>query len=216
MERSMIIIGGELRAGRSTLTRNIAENLQQEHNTQYISFGDTVRAIGRQATLPDDIHDVYTTSYYSMIVKDHLESKDAHNMLDDDIARGIMDEELTRTDEADLLIVDGYPKNETQAQHLIDLAINDDRKVAGLLIATITEEEALARMLKRGRGDTPSTYGDKIALERLRQHSQAFGAAVLYLASKNIPIESIDTSSPKEITAEKGLAAIKLFLAQKA
>lgn len=213
MERSMIIVGGGLRTGRSTLAKNIAEDFQQTYETRYISFGDTIRAIGHQALIRGSFEDEYIDSFYSDTIKKHLNGDSATELLDDDVAWGVMNEALTRTDDAELLIVDGYPKTKTQADDLLNLAIGDDRRIAGLLITTVDEKQALARMLKRGKNGTTQPYDETAALEKLRSYSRSFGEIILHLASKNIPIETVDTSGFKEDSTKQGLHYAKSFLA---
>ena len=212
MERSMIIVGGAIRTGRSTLAKSVAENLQQTYETRYISFGETVRAIGKQALIRGSIEDEHIDSFYADTIKKHLEGGRATELLDDEVAWGVMSEALTRTDDAELVIVDGYPKTKTQADDLLSLAINDDRRVSGLLIATVDENEALARMLKRGRNNISWSYDAHTALEQVRQYSRSFGEVIIHLASKNIPFETVDTSGAKEVSTRKGLTYAKSFL----
>lgn len=202
MERSMITVGGRRGSGRSTLGRNIAEKLQDEHSTLYISFGDTVRAIGQKSI----------DSFYTHTVQTHLNGPNATDPLDDEVAYGIMSEMLTRTDDADLVIIDGHPKNKAQAENLIDLAIEDERRLSGLIITTVDEETALQRLLKRGRRGLNTYLNENDALDRIHQHDQSFGEAVLYLYNKGIRFERIDTTGTKEESAEQGLFAAKSFL----
>jgi adenylate kinase family enzyme len=202
MERSMITIGGRRGSGRSTLAKHITEQLQQGYDVQYISFGDTVRAIGRQSI----------DSFYSSTVQDHLNGLGTNTPLDDEIAFGIMSEALTRTDEADLVVVDGHPKNKPQAENLIDLAAADERTLAGLIITTTDEETALHRLLKRGRRGLNTYLDESDALERIHQHDQSFGEAVLYLYSKGIRFQRIDTTESKTESAQRGLIIAKSFL----
>lgn len=202
MERSLITVGGRLGSGRSTHAKNITEGLQPECDARYISFGETVRAIGRQSI----------TSFYSQPIIDHLNSSTPDAPLDDEIAYGIMTEALTRIDDADLGVIDNYPKTETQAAHLIDLAVEDERKIAGLIITTTDEETALERLLRRGRRGLNNYRDEYDTLKYIREHDQAFGGAVLYLYNKGYRFERIDTSGSKEESTEKGIFAAKSFL----
>lgn len=205
MERSLITIGGRRGSGRSTLGRNTAESLQDEgHSVVYVSFGDTVRTIARSNDPLD--------SFYTDVVRDHLNGPNATNPLDDDITYGIMNEILTRTDDADLVIIDGNPKNKTQAENLIELTTEDERHLAGLLITTIDEETALQRLLKRGRRGMNPYVDEKTTLDRIHEHDQSFGEAVMHLYNKGIRFERIDTSGSKEQSTKLGLYAVKSFL----
>ena len=202
MERSLITVGGRRGSGRSTLAENITKALQPEYETAYISFGDTVRNIGRQSI----------NSFYSQDVQNHLNGPVSTSPLDDEIAYGIMTEALSRVDTAEVVIVDGHPKNETQAAHLLDLATEDERNAAGLIITTIDEETALERLLRRGRRGLNTYIDESDALNRIHQHDQAFGSAVMYLYNRGLRFERIETSGTKEESTEKGLFVARSFL----
>jgi adenylate kinase family enzyme len=198
----MITVGGRRGSGRSTLAKSIAEQLQTDYETKYLSFGDTVRKIGRQTI----------DSFYSQTIQDHLNGSSPSAPLDDEIVYGVMTEALSRADDAELLIIDGHPKNEVQAQHLLNLADEDERQLAGLIITTTDEATALERLLIRGRRGLNTYLDEDDALNRIHQHDQAFGGAVLYLYNKGLRFERVDTTGSKNASAKKGLSIARSFL----
>lgn len=201
MNRDLILIGGGPGSGRSRLGESLAQELHTQMSVEHISVGDTIRAIGRGVL----------RSYYAHDIHAHLKSGSGQP-IDDVIMYNVIEEIMERADGTELLLLDGYPANREQVKDLFELAVIDNRTIAGLLHTEIEDSLAIMRMIKR----RPRNYDGELtvsgAQERLKQRSMDFKAAALELSCCDVPFELIDTSGPKDATTRHGLLAVYQFL----
>lgn len=203
MERSIILVDGVPGGGKSTLSKNIVKQLQPDYLVEHISIGNTIRAIGKGAI----------ASVYAQRVALHLNSINATQLIDDDVMFGITHEALERSDAAELVLLDGYPRRISQVDDMFTLAEAVDRTVAGRLVVDTPDHIAVSRMLKRKPRDfsLPLTTDD--ARERLRAYHQAHAEMLHGLHSKRMPpFEMIDTTGSNESATRNALLAVKYFL----
>lgn len=202
MERNIILVGGLPGSGKSKLSTNTVKKFEGEITAAHISSGETVRRIGKGAI----------KSLYSQFVIDHLNSPRATKPIDDSVMFGIMSETISRHDDADLIISDGYPRYESQVNDTLVIAESNNRHVAGLLIVEADEKEILNRLLRRKNRDFTLPLTPITAQERIDHHKRTFDGTVMELYHQGVRFSHINTMGPPEEAATHSYLASKLFL----
>lgn len=203
MERSIILVRGMPGGGKSTLSKNLVEALRPTLSIEHISVGDTVRKIGRGAI----------DSFFSHRVIEHLNSPRAVKPIEDIVIAGVISEALARSDDADHILLDGYPRSPTQAEDIFQLSAGANRTVAGAITATTHDNLAIMRMIKRRTRDFSPPLTVSAAKDRLDEYYTLCDATTLELQYQGLAApEIIDTSGSKESATHHGLIAVQSFL----
>ncbi|MFT8328298.1 MAG: adenylate kinase [Oenococcus oeni] len=90
---------------------------------------------------------------------------DAGNLVPDEITNGIVNERLNETDVKDAggFILDGYPRNTSQADSLESFLRSIQQKLDAVIYLDASEQTVTDRMLGRGRADdTPEVVAHRI------------------------------------------------------
>jgi adenylate kinase family enzyme len=204
-ERSMIMLHGKPGSGKSTLGKSLEASFTSEDvAAKHVSLGDQVRAIyhGERG------------SYYTNVIRRHLESGDPHAPLDRSIAYGVVLEALQRpdVDAADLIFLDGYPRSHDQVEGVLELASGGDYDIRGLLQTEVDTEIAYRRLMKRNRPLGRAALNDADIRRRFQTYDQDTPAMLAELGVLGIPAETIKTSGPKEATLRHALVATAYML----
>jgi len=140
MKHKAILFFGIVGAGKGTQVSLLQEHLDtQDQSSLYIYPGNEYRAISTQDT------------YISKRVKDTM---DAGNLLPDSLTDGLVVSLLMeKYTGSETLILDGYPRSLRQSETLADMAKFYSIEEMTVLVIDISEEEAVKRMLSRGRSD---------------------------------------------------------------
>ena len=124
----MIVLLGPIGAGKSVQAQILVDN----YGYKWISTGEMLRQTTDQR------------------VKDLLHSG---KLVDDQTVRDLLFQEISKTDNDQDIIIDGFPRRVTQADWLSDKSETIGRKVDHVLHVVLSEEEAAERMKGRGRHD---------------------------------------------------------------
>ena len=103
----------------------------------------------------------------------------------------LMDKQIEKAeDEGFDIILDGYPRSEVQARHLVDEKADD---LDGAIILEVPKDELYERLALRGRDDDQ----EKAAIDRRFEIFEQNICSILpLLEAKKIPVERINGSGP--------------------
>lgn len=105
-----------------------------------------------------------------------------------DITNRLMGQAISRAKDIDHVIVDGYPREMTQAQWLVEQKSEHERDIALVVVIEVPKSELLKRLTIRGRADDTPEVID----ERLRIYRQEMYPILSYLTQKGVNITHID------------------------
>lgn len=124
----MFILLGSPGAGKSTQ----AELLQERLGYKWISTGRLLRETGDPKILAE---------------------LKTGNLLSNDIVQGIFEEALKSTPEEQEILVDGYPRDDEQIDVMMNHIVKVHRPIKAVVFIKLDHDEAVKRMLDRGRAD---------------------------------------------------------------
>ena len=166
----MIILFGLAGSGKGTQGKALSEIF----GWRWLSVGEAIRQAG---------------GYEDIINKGGL-------IPDEDVIR-LMDKQIAKAEaEGFDVILDGYPRDKTQAEYLVD---NMADKIDGAIILEVPKEELLERLALRGRDDDKER--DSIE-RRFEIFEQNIYSILPLLEGKNIPVERVNgVGAVNEVTA---------------
>ncbi|MEU0545798.1 adenylate kinase [Nocardia sp. NPDC005978] len=178
-----VVLVGPPGAGKGTQARGLSATLAVPH----ISTGDLLRALaGASTELGRELAGILSTGA----------------LVPDTITNEIVRRRLSEPDARAGSLLDGYPRNRTQARALDTALAAHGRELDRVLELVLDDEIALTRLLSRGRGD------DTEAVIRHRQH--------LYRTQTEPVLEhyagrvvTIDADGTVEQVAERALRALR-------
>ncbi len=141
--------------------------LAARHEWRWLSAGQLLR----------DTHD--TELIKEMQKGDLVDPKKVNNIVGD---------ALQRSKDIDHLILDGFPRQLTQAQWLINSQPQHQRSIALAIVLEVPREELIKRLKVRGRKDDEP----KAIEERLKLYRQEIYPILTYFTDQNIRISHID------------------------
>lgn len=201
-EKSLILIDGPHGSGSTRVSRATAETLKRaDVSIEHISTGDRIRAIGRGAL----------ASAYTQDILDHYAAFDTTVPIENSLMANLIDESFQEHAQAQLLILDGYPRYESQADDIVRLAEAHQRIIRGMIVTQADWETCIARMIQRGQKHPERALTREQAVDRLAIHTVSFPDVIASLEEADIPIHYIDTEGPKEVTNRLALRAIRSF-----
>ena len=156
----MIILFGLAGSGKGTQGKALSELF----GWRWLSVGEAIRQTG---------------GYEEIINKG--------NLIPDEEVIEIMNKQIEKAEaEGFDLILDGYPRDEKQAEYIAE---NMAEKIDGAIILEVPKEELFERLALRGRDDDK----DKKSIERRFEiFEQNIDSILPLLEAKNIPIERVD------------------------
>ncbi len=159
----MILFFGPAGAGKSVQGQMLAAR----HGWRWISAGQLLR----------DTHDL-----------EILQTINSGSMIDSSKMNTIVGEALARSGDIDHLILDGFPREMSQAKWLVDNMPNHQRSISLAIILEVPREELEKRLAVRGRPDDKPEAIEK----RLQTYRQEIYPILTYLTEENVPIAHID------------------------
>lgn len=109
-------------------------------------------------------------------------------LIDDDMTNGVLASALTEIDPNDQIVLDGYPRNQYQAQWLVAHLPEHNRKIECVVLFDVPREELLKRLTGRGRAeDTP-----EVVAHRLDIYQEKTKPVIDYFNDIKIPVVKID------------------------
>ena len=144
-----IVIFGPPGAGKGTQSKIVA----QEFGLKHISTGEILRAaIVEQSPLGIEAP----------------RRIDKGNFVSDEIAIGLIEEELTKNGTVKGYVFDGFPRNTFQAAKLDERLSSTGHAVTMMISLEVTDDELVARLLNRGKEtDRPDDKEESIIRKRL-------------------------------------------------
>ncbi len=105
-----------------------------------------------------------------------------------EITNRLMGEAVARAQDIDHLILDGYPREITQAEWLVNNKTHHGRDIQLIVVLEVPKSELLKRLAIRGRADdTPEAID-----ERLRLYRQEMYPILGYFTEQGINIAHVD------------------------
>lgn len=101
-------------------------------------------------------------------------------------------------------VIDGFPRNLTQAEFLADKLEKYGKKVDLVFYLKVSEEESMRRLLKRGRKNPDGSTNDteELIKERLRRYKAEEADVLNYYSQMGILVEIDGERGIDEIAAE--------------
>jgi adenylate kinase len=100
----------------------------------------------------------------------------------------LMGEALKRATNIDRVIIDGFPRQLSQAKWLIDSQSTHQRSVGLVIVLEVPRSELLKRLEVRGRADdTPEAIDERLKIYRTEMYP-----ILSYFTEKNVNIVHID------------------------
>ncbi|MEA3355397.1 MAG: nucleoside monophosphate kinase [Patescibacteria group bacterium] len=137
-----IIFYGPEGSGKSTQAKMLSKKL----NIPYLGSGDLVRkyAAEDQGIMGDSCREVFKTGHY--LADSEIFVLWKHRLKQPDVQSGF--------------IIDGFPRNHTQALFLADKLNKYNKTVNFVFYLDISQEESIKRLLKRGRKSPDGSLHD--------------------------------------------------------
>lgn len=159
----MILFFGPPGAGKSMQGQLISVR----HGWRWLSAGQLLR----------DAHDARA-----------LQQMHEGRLVDPEIVNGIMGRAIKRAKDLDHVILDGYPRQLSQAKWLIASQADHERAIALVIVLNVPKSELLERLKVRGRVDDTSQAIE----ERLYHYQEEIRPILEYLAEQKVPIIHVD------------------------
>lgn len=110
------------------------------------------------------------------------------DLVDVEKVNQVIGEALGRSKDIEHLILDGFPRQLTQAKWLVESQPQHQRSIALAIVLEVPREELLKRLKLRGRKDDEPA----IIEERLKIYRQEIYPILNYLTEQNVRIAHID------------------------
>lgn len=161
MKKQLLLVFGPQGSGKGTQGIKLSEHYAIPH----ISTGDIFR------------YEIEQESEIGKAVKDLL---DTGKLVPDEIVNKIVSKRLSQEDVIHGCILDGYPRNTTQVDFLLDLIQDHDYENIFVINLEVSDEESIKRLEERMREDDTS----ELIKERLRIYHEQTRPVLDYFKSK--------------------------------
>lgn len=159
----MIVFFGPAGAGKSVQGQMLAAR----HGWRWLSAGQLLR----------DTHDI-----------ELIKEMQTGGLVNPARVNTLMGEALSRAQNIDRVIIDGFPRQLTQAQWLIESQPTHRRSIGLVIVLEVPRSELLKRLEVRGRADdTPEAIDERLKIYRTEMYP-----ILSYFTEKNVNIVHID------------------------
>lgn len=159
----MIVFFGPAGAGKSVQGQMLAAR----HGWRWLSAGQLLR----------DTHDM-----------EIIREMQTGGLVNPERVNELMGEALKRATNIDRVIIDGFPRQLSQAKWLIDSQSTHQRSVGLVIVLEVPRSELLKRLEVRGRADdTPEAIDERLKIYRTEMYP-----ILSYFTEKNVNIVHID------------------------
>ncbi len=175
-----IVLLGAPGSGKGTQAVRLVEKLKLPH----ISTGDLLRSaveagteLGRKA---------------KMVI-------DGGELVSDDIMLGLITQRLSRDDAKNGFILDGYPRNITQAKALDEILERQGQAMVEVLHIDVDAELLLQRIAGRAAEEGRSDDAEEVVRNRLRIYAEQTAPVVEYYTAKGVLSRVLGEGSVEEV-----------------
>ncbi len=175
-----IVLLGAPGSGKGTQAVRLVEKLKLPH----ISTGDLLRSaveagteLGRKA---------------KMVI-------DRGELVSDDIMLGLITQRLSRDDAKNGFILDGYPRNITQAKALDEILEDLGQAMLEVLHIDVDAEILMQRIAGRAAEEGRSDDAEEVVRNRLRIYSEQTAPVVEYYAAKGVLSRVLGQGTAEEV-----------------
>jgi adenylate kinase len=124
---------------------------------------------------------------------------DRGELVSDDIMLGLIEERLGQDDVADGFILDGYPRNLTQAEALDALLTRLGQPVEEALQIDVDEEQVIQRIALRAKEEGRSDDSEEVARNRMRVYAEQTAPVVGYYANRGLLTRVLGEGSIEDV-----------------
>ena len=175
-----IVLLGAPGSGKGTQAVRLVEKLKLPH----ISTGDLLRRaveagteLGRKA---------------KMVI-------DRGELVSDDIMLGLITQRLSRDDAKNGFILDGYPRNITQAKALDEILERQGQAIVEVLHIDVDADVLMQRIAGRAAEEGRSDDSEEVVRNRLRVYAEQTAPLVEYYAGKGILSRVLGEGTAEEV-----------------
>lgn len=116
-----------------------------------------------------------------------IERMKTGDLVDDDITNDLMGKAIATSKDVDHLLIDGFPRELSQAKWLVENQPHAGRAIKLVIILEVPDQEIIERLKLRGRlDDTPDS-----AKERFKVYRTKISAVIEYFKEKKVPVVHI-------------------------
>lgn len=106
------------------------------------------------------------------------------DLVNDNITNSLVAKALKDSDDVDHVILDGFPREESQAKWLVENQPHGSRSINLVIVLEVPNDEIIRRLKLRHRADDEPTVSE----ERLKVYKDRISAVVDYFKEMNIPV----------------------------
>ncbi len=134
-----------------------------------------------------------------------LERLTAGELIDDDMTNKVLSEALERLGDDTHVVLDGYPRNTSQAQWLVDYLAGRDSEIKAIIVFDVPEDELIRRLAGRGRDE------DKLEVikRRLEIYNEQTQPVLNFYESRQLPICKVDGNGDVNVIHERIQQAVE-------
>lgn len=120
-------------------------------------------------------------------------------LVSDDIMAGIIEERLSREDVAGGFILDGYPRNLSQARSLDKILERMDKPVENVIQIDVEVEQTIKRLARRAREEGRVDDAEKTVQNRLRVYAEQTAPVADYYAERGLLTRVLGDGSKQDV-----------------
>ena len=124
---------------------------------------------------------------------------DRGELVSDDIMLGLITQRLSRDDAKNGFILDGYPRNITQAKALDEILERQGQAMVEVLHIDVDAELLLQRIAGRAAEEGRSDDAEEVVRKRLRIYAEQTAPVVEYYATKGVLSRVLGEGSVEEV-----------------
>ncbi len=166
--------------------------LKQKWQVPHISTGELLRAAVRDGT-PLGLKAKATM--------------DAGELVSDDLMLDLIEERLSQDDAKNGFILDGYPRNLSQAKSLDDVLARIGQPICGALLIEVDAERIVERLAKRAEQEGRSDDNEATVRKRLGIYAEQTAPVANYYAEQGQLVQVLGEGDITEVT-QRILAAV--------
>jgi len=186
-----IVLLGPPGSGKGTQAALLVEELDLPH----ISTGELLRAAVKAGTL---------------LGRKAQAAIDQGELVSDDIMLGLLEERLSEPDARTGFILDGYPRNTTQAESLDELLERIGQPVDEALLIDVDLEKVISRIARRAAEEGRSDDSEEVVRHRMEVYEEQTAPVAEYYARRGLLSRVLGEGSIEEVFQRiKGVLKIR-------